>query len=84
MDTQSDLLELAEQQALSADESEVADARKVLLHPRLRISAEVAWPPGVDAETTRDLLSHETLETTELQVKNLPILAQANILAGKF
>ena len=47
---------LAEEQSLLSDAGACMNARSILTHPRKRISAEVAWLPGVAPERTDEML----------------------------
>ena len=47
---------LAEEQSLLSDADACMNARSILTHPRKRISAEVAWLPGVAPERTDEML----------------------------
>ena len=50
------IMELAEERGLLLDADECMAARAELTNPRKRISAEVAWLPGVAPERTYDML----------------------------
>ena len=50
------IMELAEKQNLLSDTSKCMEARTELTNPRKRISAEVAWLPGVAPERIYDIL----------------------------
>ena len=50
------IMELEEEQGLLSDADECRAARDTLINPRKRISAEVAWLPGVDPERAYDML----------------------------
>ena len=50
------IIELAEEQSLLSDTDECMAARAELTNPRKRISAEVAWLPGVASERVYDIL----------------------------
>lgn len=79
--TRGEIAELADPQALLVDEVKVADARKTLLHPRLRLAAEVGWLPEVNDETIRDVLSRRFLASESVSSFNLPPLAEANVFS---
>lgn len=55
-DSQHRIMELAEEGSLLADPDICQNARETLTHPRKRISAEVAWLPGVDPEQVIEIL----------------------------
>lgn len=50
------IMELAEERGLLSDADECMAARETLINPRKRISAEVAWLPGVAPERAYDML----------------------------
>ncbi len=50
------IMELAEKQSLLSDTNKCMEARSELTNPRKRISAEVAWLPGVPPERVYDIL----------------------------
>ena len=50
------IMELAEKQSLLSDGNKCMEARSELTNPRKRISAEVAWLPGVPPERVYDIL----------------------------
>ena len=50
------IMELAEERGLLSDADECRAARDTLINPRKRISAEVAWLPGVVPERAYDML----------------------------
>ena len=79
------LMELADAQGLAADPDDAARALSDLANPRKRVSAEVAWFPGVSAAHVDVLLS--MLKTPPIllsSAKNLPQpgMARANLLAA--
>lgn len=76
------ILDLAEEKGLLLDEGLVRDASATLTNPKRRVSAEMAWLPGVERERASEALS--VLETKAMDVRahsDLPPLAQANLLA---
>ena len=50
------IMELAEKQSLLSDADKCMEARTELTNPRKRVSAEVAWLPGVPPERVYDIL----------------------------
>jgi hypothetical protein len=79
------LTELADAQGLMGDPDDAAGALSCLVNPRKRVTAEVAWFPGVPAAQVDALLS--MLKTPPLllsSAKNLPQpgMARANLLAA--
>ncbi len=85
-DNRKRIMELAEDRSLTQDPEACAAARSDLLNPRKRLTAEVAWLPGVDPQHGEKLLSIlENSPSTLLQSDNLPPMAWANLLvAGLF
>lgn len=55
-DNRNRIMELAEEQSLLSDVDKCMAARATLTNPRKRISAEVAWLPGVAPERVYDIL----------------------------
>ena len=55
-DSRHRIMELAEERSLVSDTDECMEARAELTNPRKRISAEVAWLPGVPPERVYDIL----------------------------
>ena len=47
------IIELAEERSLLGDANECEESRSILITPSRRISAEVAWLPGVDPTLLR-------------------------------
>ena len=77
------ILELAEERSLLQDSSECTNARSELTTPRKRLSAEIAWLPGVGPQKTGEVLSLlKSAPTDLLTTENLPATARANLLAA--
>lgn len=77
------ILELAEERSLLQDSSECTSARSELTTPRKRLSAEIAWLPGVGPKKAGEVLSLLTSSpTVVLAIENLPATARANLLAA--
>ncbi len=79
------IMDLAEEGSLLSDENECMDAQPTLTRPQNRISAEIAWLPGVDPEHVDSLLKqldapHQNL----LNITDLPPLASANFRTAGF
>ncbi len=51
------IMELADERSLLVDSSECTEARSELTSPRKRLSAEVAWLPGIGPKRVLDLIS---------------------------
>ncbi|EJK2098918.1 hypothetical protein O1C57_000820 [Vibrio cholerae] len=77
------IMELADERSLLLDSSECMEARSELTNPRKRLSAEVAWLPGIGPKRAGELLSIiESSPTDLLAVGNLSSIARANLLAA--
>lgn len=77
------LMELADERSLLLDSSECMEARSELTNPRKRLSAEVAWLPGIGPKRAGEVLSLiESSPTDLLAVDNLSSIARANLLAA--
>ena len=77
------IMELADERSLLLDSSECMEARSELTNPRKRLSAEVAWLPGIGPKRAGELLSIiESSPTDVLGVGNLSSIARANLLAS--
>lgn len=79
------IVDLAEEKALEIDHAKCQKARSDLTNPRTRLSAEVAWLPGVSprrAQTvTQALLTDPMAARSEV---GLPALAHCNLMAAAF
>lgn len=79
------IVELAEEKSLEIDHDFCQKARSDLTNPRTRLSAEMAWLPGVSPRKASQLL--EILLQDSLAVRDesgLPTLAHLNLLAAAF
>lgn len=77
------IMNLAEERSLLADADACLEAQAILTNPRRRISAEVAWLPGVDPWQTAEILRR--LEYPNLSTLNsikLTHIARANLLVS--
>ena len=77
------IMDLAEERSLLSDADECMAARTILTHPRNRISAEIAWLPGIDPERTDEILKR--LETPDQNLHGntgLTHIACANFLVS--
>ena len=80
-DNRQRVMELEEEQGLLSDADECRAARDTLINPRKRISAEVAWLPGVDPGTSTEVLRHlDTPNQNLLNITRVPHIARANLL----
>ncbi|MEX3073931.1 hypothetical protein AB3Y13_19405 [Vibrio alginolyticus] len=77
------IMELADERSLLLDSSECMEARSELTNPRKRLSAEVAWLPGIGPKRVGEVLSLlESSPANLLAVDNLSSIARANLLAA--
>ena len=79
------IVEMAEERALHLDHDTCQTARSDLTNPRARLSAEMAWMPGVAPRMAEKLA--RTLADNPQSVRHdesLPELAQANLMAAAF
>ncbi|KJS30237.1 MAG: hypothetical protein VR64_16045 [Desulfatitalea sp. BRH_c12] len=77
------IMELADERSLLLDSSECMEARSELTNPRKRLSAEVAWLPGIGPKRAGEVLS--ILESSPgdlLAVDKLSSIARTNLLAA--
>lgn len=79
------IVEMAEERALHLDHDTCHKARSDLTNPKARLSAEMAWMPGV-APRMAEKLAKTLLEDPESlwSDENLPELAHANLMASAF
>ncbi len=76
-------MELADERSLIVDSSAVMEARSNLTNPRRRLSAEIAWLPGIGPKKVNEVLS--LLESSPMEllaVDKLSSIARANLLAA--
>ena len=77
------IMELAEERSLLSDADECMAAQSILINPRKRISAEVAWLPGVDPPLSDIVLRHlDSPNQNLLNITGLTHIAQANMLVS--
>ena len=79
------IVELAEEKSLELDHDVCQKARSDLTNPRTRLSAEMAWLPGVSPRKVSQLvegLLHDPMAVRE--EPGLPTLAHLNLLAAAF
>lgn len=79
------IVELAEEKSLALDHDVCQKARSDLTNPRTRLSAEIAWLPGVSPRKASQLvenLLHDPMAVRE--ESGLPTLAHLNLLAAAF
>jgi hypothetical protein len=79
------IVELAEEKSLELDHDVCQKARSDLTNPRTRLSAEIAWLPGVSPRRASQLvesLLHDPMAVRE--ESGVPTLAHLNLLAAAF
>jgi hypothetical protein len=79
------IVELAEQKALELDPDLCQKARSALTNPRTRLTAEMAWLPGVSATKADQLLRLISDVPRAIRSESrIPALAHANLMAAVF
>ncbi len=77
------IMELADERSLLLDSNDCIQARSDLTNPRRRLSAEVAWLPGVGPRRVGEVVSLlESSPTDLLSVDKMTPIARANLLAA--
>lgn len=77
------IMELAEEKSLLSDEDVISSASSTLTNPRKRLSAEIAWLPGLGPKRANELISMLQSNPNEIPVQEgIPSLAKANLLVG--
>lgn len=79
------IVELAEEKSLELDHDVCQKARSDLTNPRTRLSAEIAWLPGVSPRKASQLVENLTHDPMAVREESgLPTLAHLNLLAAAF
>ncbi len=79
------IVELAEEKSLELDHEACQKARSDLTSPRNRLSAEVAWLPGISPRKASLLVENLMQNPMAIRLESgLPILAHLNLLAAAF
>lgn len=82
-DDKQKIFELAEERSLHHDLHACQQARSDLGHPKKRLSAEIAWLPGLGPARIKDILALLDTSTADLiGIGKLPSLTRTNILAA--
>jgi len=77
------IMELAEERSLLFDPNKCMHARSELTNPRKRLSAEVAWLPGIRPKRAEEVLTLiESSPSDLLGIDELTSLARANLFAA--
>ena len=80
-DDRHSIMELAEERSLLSDADACMEARSILINPRRRIAAEVAWLPGIDPTLSDIVLRNlDSPNQNLLNITGLTHIAHANLL----
>jgi len=80
-DNREKIIELAQEKSLTLDPAIVAEAKNTLTNPRKRISAEVAWFPGLSKSVTDNIIKVLENKTKYTNIKALSPLIRYNIMS---
>lgn len=84
-DNRKRIVELAEEKSLEFDHDVCQKARSDLTNPRTRLSAEVAWLPGLSPRKATQLVENLLDNPMAIRTESgLPTLAHLNLLAAAF
>lgn len=84
-DDRKKIAEQAEEKSLELDHDVCQKARSDLTHPRNRLSAEIAWLPGVSPRKASQLLEGLLRDPMAIREESgLPTLAHCNLMAAAF
>lgn len=79
------IVAMAEERSLHIDHDLCQQARSILTNPMARLSAEIAWMPGVAPKVAEELSKALADDPVSLHIeKELPELALANLIAAEF
>lgn len=78
------IIELAEEKSLTLDSDICDKARSDLTNLRVRVSAEIAWFPGLSPKRTVDLINILYKDPHLISNQNLSALVKANLLSAAF
>jgi hypothetical protein len=82
-DNRQRIYEMADERCLVLDSNECTEARAALTNPRKRLSAEVAWLPGVGPKRAAEIIAIlESSPKDLLAIDKLPPIARTNLLAA--
>lgn len=77
------IMELADERSLLLDSNECIEALSELTTPRKRLSAEIAWLPGIGPKRAEELLSLVMTSPRDLlAVNNVTPIARANLIVA--
>ncbi len=84
-DNRKRIVELAEEKSLELDHDVCQKARSDLTNPRTRLSAEIAWLPGVSPRKATQFVENLLNDPMAIREESgLPTLAHLNLLAAAF
>lgn len=84
-DSRKRIVELAEEKSLELDSDVCQKARSDLTNPRIRLSLEIAWLPGVSPRKATQLIASLLDNPMSVRAESgLPTLAHLNLLAAAF
>jgi len=84
-DSRKRIVEVAEEKSLELDHDVCQKARSDLTNPRTRLSAEIAWLPGVSPRKATQLVENLLSDPMAIREESsLPTLAHLNLLAAAF
>lgn len=79
------IVELAEERSLALDHDVSQKARSDITNPRTRLTAEIAWLPGVSPRRAEQLSRQVLQNPMSIRAeKGLPTLAHTNLMAAAF
>jgi len=82
-DSKQTLVRLTDEASLRRDASECANARSILTNPRKRLTAEVAWLPGVSPKRIEEVLSTLTNPMVSAwEYNKVPSIGRVNLMAS--
>ena len=82
-DDKKSIIQLAEDKSLLIDPAICAQARSDLTNPRKRLSAEIAWLPGIAPQRAAEFISTVVDKPSEIRlIKNIPQISLSNLLAA--
>ncbi|KAA2235877.1 hypothetical protein [Salinarimonas soli] len=81
-DNRTRIIELADEAGLIRDADDCRDAQGALMSPRRRLTAEMAWLPGVAPSKASQLVDDISTAAVRETAGELPPLARANVLAS--
>jgi hypothetical protein len=82
-DDRRSIVAMAEERALQLDNDVCQTARSDLTNPRTRLSAEMAWLPGVAPRVVENMIRDLSANPGDMRfARGLPSLARANLMAA--